>query len=75
MVDIHDRRPVVLEPEDAWDWMDPKTPVEEAAHIAQSRSLPSEAFTWWKVGRALNRPDPNNNTKELLESVSAPENM
>ncbi|SET06160.1 SOS response associated peptidase (SRAP) [Nitrosospira multiformis] len=51
MVDIHDRRPVVLEPEDAWRWMDPDTPVEEAAHIAQSRSLPSEVFTWWKVGR------------------------
>lgn len=74
MVDIHDRRPVVLEPEDAWRWMDPDTPVEEAAHIAQSRSLPSDAFTWWKVGTALNRPDPNNNTKELLEPISAPEN-
>ena len=69
MVDIHDRRPVVLEPEDAWRWMDPETPVEEAAHIAQSRSLPSDAFTWWKVGRALNRPNPNNNTKELLAPI------
>ena len=35
MVDVHDRRPVVLEPKDAWRWMDPDTPVEEAAHIAQ----------------------------------------
>lgn len=35
MVDIHDRRPVVLEPEDAWRWLDIDTPVEEAAHIAQ----------------------------------------
>ncbi|SFU67505.1 SOS response associated peptidase (SRAP) [Nitrosospira multiformis] len=73
MVDIHDRRPVVLEPEDAWRWMDPDTPVEEAAHIAQSRSLSSDAFTWWKVGRALNLPDPNNNRKELLEPINAPE--
>jgi putative SOS response-associated peptidase YedK len=64
----------VLEPEDAWRWMDPETPVEEAAHIAQSRSLPSDAFTWWKVGRTLNLPDPNNNRKELLEPISAPEN-
>ena len=32
MVDIHDRRPVVLEPQDVWRWMDPETPIEEAAH-------------------------------------------
>src|SRR5687768_8582395 len=36
MVDIHDRRPVVLEPEDAWRWMDPGTPIEEAAHITNA---------------------------------------
>src|SRR5690606_36440972 len=55
MVDIHDHRPVVLEPQDAWCWMNPETPVEEAAHIAQTRSLPSDAFTWWRVDRAVNR--------------------
>ena len=31
MVDIHDRRPLVLQPDDAWRWMDLETPVEEAA--------------------------------------------
>jgi len=36
MLDIHDRRPVVLEPADTWRRMALKTPVEEAAHIAQS---------------------------------------
>lgn len=35
MVDVHDRRPVVLEPFNAMRWMDPKTPVEEAAHIVR----------------------------------------
>jgi putative SOS response-associated peptidase YedK len=25
MVDVHDRQPVVLEPEDAWRWMDFET--------------------------------------------------
>jgi putative SOS response-associated peptidase YedK len=70
MVDIHDRRPVVLEPGDAWRWMDPNTSVEEAAHIAQTRSLPTEAFTRWKVGRAVNRADPNNNSRELLKLIS-----
>ena len=70
MVDIHDRRPVVLEPEDAWRWLDVDTPVEEAAHIAQSRSLPGDAFTWWRVDRAVNRADPFNNSKELLKPIS-----
>jgi putative SOS response-associated peptidase YedK len=74
MVDIHDRRPVVLKPEDARRWMDLEMPVEEAAHIAQSQSLPSEEFTWWRVSREVNRADPNNNRKELLEPVSASEN-
>ena len=74
MVDIHDRRPIVLKPEDAWCWMDLETPVEEAAHIAQSRSLPTEEFVWWRVSREVNRVDPNNNRKGLLEPVGEPEN-
>ena len=72
MVDIHDRRPVVLKPEDAWCWMDLETPVEEAAHIAQSRSLSTEEFTWWRVSREVNRADPHNDRKELLEPISEP---
>jgi putative SOS response-associated peptidase YedK len=74
MVDIHDRRPVVLKPEDAWCWMDSETPVEEAAHIAQNRSLPTQEFMWWRVSRELNRADPHNDRKELVEPISAPEN-
>ena len=54
--------------------MDLETPVEEAAHIAQSRSLPTEEFVWWRVSREVNRVDPNNNRKELLEPVGEPEN-
>jgi putative SOS response-associated peptidase YedK len=70
MVDIPDRRPVVLRPEDAWRWIDPKTPVEEATHIARSRSLPTEEFVWWKVDRAVNRADPSNNGEYLLAPIS-----
>ena len=69
MVDIHDRRPIVLEPEDAWRWMDLETPVEEAAHIAQSRSLPTEEFVWWRVSREVNRADPNNNGEHLIAPI------
>jgi len=70
MVDIHDRRPVVLEPSDALRWIDAGTPVEEAAHTAQSRSIPSESFRWWRVPPGVNRPDPANNGEHLLVPVS-----
>ena len=59
-----------MEPEDAWRWMDPNTPVEEAAHIAQTRSLPADAFTWWRVDRTMNRVDPNNNGRELITPIN-----
>lgn len=72
MVDIHDRRRVVLEPKDACRWMDLDTPVEEAAHIAQSPSLPTEEFMWWRVDRAVNRADPYNNRKEFLAPITEP---
>ncbi|PTR17475.1 putative SOS response-associated peptidase YedK [Nitrosospira sp. Nsp2] len=71
MVDIHDRRPVVLESQDALRWMDPETPVEEAAHIAQSRSLATEEFQWWRVTRGVNRPDPANNEPALLDPIES----
>ncbi|WP_375136131.1 SOS response-associated peptidase family protein [Nitrosospira sp. Nsp2] len=44
MVDIHNRRPVVLTPEDVWRWMNSETPVEEAARIARTRSIPTQEF-------------------------------
>jgi hypothetical protein len=38
------------------------------------KSFPTEEFMWWRMSREVNRADPNNNRKELLEPVSAPEN-
>lgn len=69
MADIHDRRPAVLESGDALRRMDAETPVEEAAHIARSRSLPTGEFRWWKVDRAVNWPDPANNGANLLRPI------
>src|SRR6478672_7579332 len=50
--------------------MNPGIPVEEAAYIAQTRSIPTEEFLRWKVDRAVNRVDPNNNGKHLLVLLS-----
>jgi putative SOS response-associated peptidase YedK len=62
-------RPVVLETTDGLRWIDPQTPVEEAAHIAQSRSVPPEAFSWWRVTRAVNLSD--NDDRQLLEPLES----
>ena len=72
MVDIHDRKPVVLTPKDAMRWMNVETTVEEAAFIAQTRSLSADAFRWWRVSPQVNRVDPNNNGPHLLVPVDKP---
>ncbi|HBN8365193.1 TPA: SOS response-associated peptidase [Pseudomonas aeruginosa] len=53
MVDIHDRRPVVLSPELAREWLDPATPAERAEQIVLLPGEPSEEFTWYAVDPAV----------------------
>ncbi|HEK1648078.1 SOS response-associated peptidase family protein [Pseudomonas aeruginosa] len=53
MVDIHDRRPVVLSPDLAREWLDPATPPERAEQIVLLHGEPSEAFTWYAVDAAV----------------------
>lgn len=55
LLDVHDRRPVVLSPDDARLWMDPELPVEQAEHLARAMALPPEAFHWHEVGTEVNR--------------------
>ncbi len=54
MVDIHDRRPVALSPEDARDWLDLGFDYKQAEMIARERSLASDAFEWYQVSRDVN---------------------
>jgi len=53
MVDIHDRRPVVLNPELAREWLDPATPKERAEQMVLHQGEPSELFEWFKVDTAV----------------------
>ena len=68
MVDIHDRRPVVLEPEDALRWMT-ETPVEEA-RISRRQGRTDRRIRLVEGGPGVNRVDPNNNGKHLRRPVS-----
>ncbi|UVJ41997.1 SOS response-associated peptidase family protein [Pseudomonas sp. LS1212] len=53
MVDIHDRRPVVLAPELAREWLDPATPGERAEQVVLLQGEPSETFDWFRVDKAV----------------------
>jgi putative SOS response-associated peptidase YedK len=55
MLDIHDRRPVVLSAEDAKLWLDPDLSPQQAIELARHAAVPPEAFEWHKVSTAVNR--------------------
>jgi putative SOS response-associated peptidase YedK len=53
MLDIHDRRPVVLSAELAREWLDPGTPAERAEQMLLFEGEASEVFEWHKVDKAV----------------------
>ncbi|MHB0842052.1 SOS response-associated peptidase family protein [Stutzerimonas nitrititolerans] len=53
MVDIHYRRPVVLEADLAREWIEPNLPLEHADEIVRDLAQPVEAFEWFAVDRAV----------------------
>ncbi|MCC3698791.1 SOS response associated peptidase [Pseudomonas phage PseuP_222] len=65
MVDIHDRRPVVLAPDLAREWLDLATPKERAEQIALHQGEPAEAFEWFKVSSSVGNV--RNQGPELIE--------
>ncbi|MFM0265615.1 SOS response-associated peptidase [Paraburkholderia sediminicola] len=55
MLDVHDRRPLVLTLEEAKVWLDPATTLEEALHLANNAGKSSDDFYWHKVSPGVNR--------------------
>lgn len=53
MVDVHDRRPVVLSAALARDWLSPQTANAHAEQLALNLGEPPEAFAWHRVGMAV----------------------
>ncbi|QYX54854.1 SOS response-associated peptidase family protein [Pseudomonas sp. S07E 245] len=51
MLDIHDRRPLVLAPEQARAWLDPQLPAEQAEQLAREQCLPVADFEWFAVSK------------------------
>lgn len=52
MVDIHDRRPVVLSPAEAKEWLAEDLPAERAMELAR-HCRPVHDFEWFEVGKAV----------------------
>lgn len=65
MIDIHDRRPVALSPEDDRLWLDPTTPTADARELLQ-KGIAESAFTWHAVRQEVG------NTEYQLPDAIAP---
>lgn len=52
MVDVHDRRPIILSAEHAREWMDPATTVAQAKELL-SVARPESAFKWYEVTKRV----------------------
>ena len=67
LVDIHDRRPLVLSPEAAREWMRQEISGKEASEIAASGCVPANQFSWHPVSRAVGNV--KNQGAELIQPV------
>lgn len=70
MVDIHDRRPVVLPPEIAREWLETGLAPERAEDLARHHDIAVEEFEWFPVGKAVGNV--RNHGPELIEPISDP---
>jgi len=71
MVDIHDRRPLVLSPEMANKWLDPELSPARAEEIARDCSRHTEEFEWFTVGKAVGNV--RSQGVELIEPIELEE--
>lgn len=70
LLDIHDRRPLVLTPEIAREWLDPDLEPRRAEQILREHNTPSDQFEWFAVNRAVSNA--RNEGPELIEPLPAP---
>lgn len=53
MVDVHDRRPVVLPADAARRWLAPDLSPSQAEQLARQQGMPVDAFQWYEVDPAV----------------------
>ena len=67
LTDIHDRKPLVLTPKAALEWLDPAASPERAAVIVETGCRPAEDFRWYPVGKAVGNV--RNQGAELIRPI------
>lgn len=65
LVDIHDRKPLVLKPAVAMEWLDPATSAARAEEIVREGCRPAADFTWHPVSKQVGTV--RNQGPELIE--------
>lgn len=70
LVDVHDRKPLVLSPDFARSWLAGSTTPADALHIAEHQELPAEAFEWYPVSREVGNV--RNKGAHLIERIADP---
>ncbi|MBW5554016.1 SOS response-associated peptidase, partial [Klebsiella pneumoniae] len=68
LVDIHDRRPLVMTPEAAREWMRQDIGGKEASEIASDGSVSADHFIWHPVSCEVGNV--RNQSSELINSIS-----
>jgi len=67
LLDIHDRRPLVLTPEAALAWISEKTTPEQASEIVKEGAVPIDEFAWHPVSKAVGNV--KNQRPDLIDEV------
>jgi putative SOS response-associated peptidase YedK len=70
LLDIHDRRPVVLPPAAAREWMDPGTTPERAEELAKQAAYLPDDFAWHPVSKSVGNI--RNDSADLIKPISNP---
>lgn len=69
MLDVHDRRPLVLSAQEAKAWLDPDVALEEATHIANNARTRADDFDWFPVTPQVNRSGAGNDHPSFNEPI------
>ncbi|WP_438299562.1 SOS response-associated peptidase family protein [Pseudomonas sp. NMS19W] len=69
LVDIHDRKPLVLTPELAREWIDPNTTTKRLEEIVQTGCRPAVDFRWFPVSKQVGNV--RNQGEDLIQPVSS----
>ncbi|WP_413728720.1 SOS response-associated peptidase family protein [Sodalis sp. RH19] len=70
LVDIHDRRPLVMTREASLEWLSPDTTPERAEELAKDFVIPADEFTFHPVGKAVGNI--HNDNAGIIERIDNP---